>query len=356
VLWSVEGERLNEIWKPADRVIFHPDGQRIISQYHSAFSVWDVSTGRILREFRLPEHGSRMLDFAYSSDGDNVATASSDDILRIWDVETGELQTVFKVANRLYRMAMHPKLDLLAYVSCSSYHRTGACSAQRVILWDFKKKQIVREYDHSTASRIAFHPRGQGLVINESWQVVARQYDIQSDEIWDSDQDCNDFIFSPDGRMVAVHCTVSSSHKIHLFDTVNGDHLRTFENTYFASAISPDGEFFISSSHNTNVIQIWDVHNDSVNAPLFELRTQGESVQSVAFGIDGRVLVAIVRDSDGASGLESGMSSWLEIWDVAEGKHLRTIEVEARDISMSPDGKFLALAHDDDTVTLWGIK
>jgi WD40 repeat protein len=355
--WNIKGELLHTFEAEADNVLFHPDGQRIISQLDSTFRIWELSTGQIVREFVLPEHIGWIYDLAFSPDGSVLATVSADDILRLWDVETGELQIFHKADYDLWLVAFHPGGEILAYGGCSAFYwKNGECVEGEVTLWDIKSRQIIGDFNHSILGAIAFNPNGQTIAAStESWYGLIRLFDIHSGAIWDIDRGCEAFgspLFSPDGRTMYVYCANSSYNGVQLLNTENGELIREFNDSYSVGAISPDGRLLASTTWQSNRIQIWDVFGDSNDVPLVELETQGESVLRTAFGVDGKLLAAKVEV--GSRGSDT-WSSWLELWDAVSGRLLLTIDTEFLDMSLSPDGKYLATGDSDSSVRLWGI-
>src|SRR5207244_3212617 len=75
-------------------VAFSPDGSRVATaSYDQMVKVWDVATGRELRTFQ--EHTGRVHVLAFSPDGTRMATGSVDGTVKLWDVATGkELRTL----------------------------------------------------------------------------------------------------------------------------------------------------------------------------------------------------------------------------------------------------------------------
>ena len=105
-------------------------------------------------------------------------------------------------------------------------------------------------------------------------------------------------------------------------------------------AFSPlDGKMIASGSRD-DTIRIWN----AATGGLLHILTDTDSVYSVAFSPDGKILT-------------SGNHYTISIWDTATGKHLKTINSgDAYSIAFSPDGKTIASgSRGDDTIHLWDI-
>jgi WD40 repeat protein len=71
-------------------VAFSPGGNHLAvgMRFGRGSGVWDVATGE--RLFELAGHTASVGALAYSSDGRQIATASIDGAIRLWDADTGE--------------------------------------------------------------------------------------------------------------------------------------------------------------------------------------------------------------------------------------------------------------------------
>ena len=66
---------------------FSPDGKTIVTSSDKSAKIWSVETGMELISFFHPES---VFSCGFSPDGRMVITGTSDGILRIWDLKTGE--------------------------------------------------------------------------------------------------------------------------------------------------------------------------------------------------------------------------------------------------------------------------
>jgi WD40 repeat protein len=71
-----------------------PDGQRAVSaSLDQTLKVWDLDSGRELRT--LEGHSDSVYGVAVTADGKRAVSASGDSTLKAWNLETGELLATF---------------------------------------------------------------------------------------------------------------------------------------------------------------------------------------------------------------------------------------------------------------------
>ncbi len=149
--------------------------------------------------------------------------------------------------------------------------------------------------------------------------------------------------FSRDGKYLACG-TGSRSYQVHLWDMTAFKLVRTFDklpDVVQSVGFDPDGKRLAASSNE--VVRVWDVATGQVVRSF--TGPKDKLMRGLAFGNHGKMLAAAC--SDGV----------VTLWDVGSGKALDTINlgVGARRVSMSDDGKVLAVVGDDDVARVYDV-
>ena len=125
-----------------------------------------------------------------------------------------------------------------------------------------------------------------------------------------------------------------------------GGQIHTFQghsNSVNSLAFSPDGKILVTGSRD-NTIKLWDV---GTGREIYTLQGHSNWVNSVAFSPDGKIL---------ASGSDD---KTIKLWDVTTARQIRTIQAHpdsVRSVAFSPDGKILASGSSDKTIKLWDMR
>ena len=324
--------------------------------------VWDLSARRVRVEFE-GHPGSTINSINFSRDGKwlasassetdwataaqfrrrptTLASASSDNSVRLWDVEAGNpkpVWTVHRYSSGAFGIVFSP----------DGRHLFSSGSETRIRAWEV-----------ATGAEVAAPLEG-----HTAWGYVMAT--------------------SPDGRWMA---SGSGDSTVVVWDVIS----RKLERRLLghiggirALAFSP-GRRILASGGLDNTIRLWDLNTGQ---QLSLLRGHGNSVNSLSFSADGQWLVS--RSVDGrvklwhaTSGLEGnvliGHGSFVE--DIAlspDGRRLAAVGTISRDVSLwdlptrsrtiltghtdatmcvafSPDGTTLATGSHDQTVRLWDL-
>jgi len=107
-------------------------------------------------------------------------------------------------------------------------------------------------------------------------------------------------------------------------------------------AFSPDGRYALSGSWD-NTLKLWDISNGR------EIRTfkgHSDDVQAVTFSPDGKYALSGSNDKT------------VRLWDISCGRNIKTFKGHSRDVksvAFSPDGKHALSGSYDHTLKLWDI-
>ena len=151
ILWDVEsGKKIRQLeGHPEDEVIyglaFHPDGRRAISGSDDGTAIiWETETGEILH--KLEGHADSVHSVIFSLDGGRAYTASSDKLILVWDVETGEeVQRLEGHNHPVRRMDFTP--DGRQLLSADNGWTGSVQEPGQLLLWNLESGSIIRRLE-----------------------------------------------------------------------------------------------------------------------------------------------------------------------------------------------------------------
>jgi WD40 repeat protein len=385
---ATEGRTLHVLDRHLDGISamsFSPDGQLLVfaSGYpfepnNTDIQLWD----RPRNEFRvLGGHVAGINALVFSPDGALLASASSDETVRFWDIQTGGPCSCLQGhSDNVNAIDFSPDGKLLA----------SASDDGTVMLWDVQDRNLEATLsdDSEDVTAVLFSPDGK-LIASASRDEIVRiwssegkklHFRLEGHSSW-----VNAIAFSPDGKILA---SASSDCTIRIWDVTIGQLQNKFdghtgavqkilfssdcERIYSAStdrtikvwnaaaqkssgtteshkmpfravAFSPNG-LVVASAGTDSVVRLW---NPRTGEPLFALGNHCSWINAVAFSSDSRLLLS-------ASGDHS-----IRLWSTETGRELSTLQGHTDQVMtavFSPDDTLIASGSHDCNVVMWDVE
>lgn len=339
-LWDIAANNEINLLKQDDKVrtiIFSPDGKLLAAAGETGIFLWDISSGKKLREWSAQRNAVRTI--AFSPDGKFLASGGADDTLHLWELPSCK-------ETRQWR-GNHDAVVAIAFSTSTKdpvIARALVKDEGKLCVWDPAAGKVLPPFlDHPVAVLpVALSPDGKTFALGGKDRKI-RIGDIaagrERHRLAGHEGEVLAVAFSSDGKMLA---SGSSDGTVRLWDPVTGKDLHPWEahaGAITALAYSPDGKTLASASTD-RTIRIWQT-------------IDGKSMRTLT-GHDG-VVLSVAFAPDGKTLASAGADSSLRLWDLAAGKEMfcqKDYREGVNAVAFSPDGKILASGSDDATVRL----
>ncbi len=295
--------------------------------------LWDAEHDyRELRRYQAHAPGNPKL--AVCRDGRQLLTTTSAGDARLWQTANLVSEALVHHRNSVFAAAFSPDGSQLAMASADT----------TISLWDFRSRtlrRIISGHHHFVFS-VAFSPDGQRL-LSSGADKTARVWEVASGRELlrlDHPLQIHTATFSPDGGAIATGC---GDRAIRLWDAATGRLVRMIsghEGEVLSVAFSMDGLLLASGSED-GTVRLWETASGRQQALL---RGHERPVWSVAFSPRERLLASASRDKHAT------------IWSLDNLQRITTLDGhsdEIFEVAFSPDGRRLATASEDKTVRIW---
>jgi len=244
-----------------DTVLFHPDGQRLITaERNGVFSRrLQPTEAASAAAYRLERpqcvlDGQNLRDAALSLDGRHLGVVDHQTgNLIVLDLEKGS-STVLR--------GQHPQADYVALSPEGRWAATGSWKNSIVMIWDLEAGSSIKTLTMPARSRVVFSPDGRWLGTSSTeyqlWRVGSWEPEGASMPGY-PEPDFNFMAFSPDNKIMAI---VDSARNIRLLETSTGKEIASLEAPdaapIFSLCFSPDGSQLAALEWGQQ-LQLWDL-------------------------------------------------------------------------------------------------
>ncbi|MGD9977558.1 MAG: caspase family protein [Bacteroidales bacterium] len=272
-------------------VSFSPNGQYALSaSTDNTLKLWEVNTGKCIRTFT--GHTNVVGTKAFSPDGRLALSGSDDKTIKLWDINTGNCLKTF-TGHTSY-------VNSVAFSPDGKFAISGSTD-NTLKLWDIDAGTCIRTFTgHSSfINSVAYSPDGK-FAISGSADKTIKLWDINTGLCIKSFTGHSSWegivmsvVFSPIGNSVL---SGSADKTIKLWNIETGECIRTFEGhsqTVWSVAFSNDGNYILSGSED-GTIKVWDINTGQC---LHTYSGHTGTVISVAFSPNSNVIISGGKDN-----------------------------------------------------------
>lgn len=276
-------------------------------------------------------------------------TASQDNTLVLWNMETGQL--IRRLEGHLGAVTSvkfsHDGLSIFSG-SCGAVNRVGQCIGGEVIRWDASSGAILQRYQGHTNIIL-------GLDISSDDRLLATGSDDTNVIIWDVASGAIrhtltrhnlrvwDVAFTPDGERLV---TVSEDANAIVWEVESGTERLRFEyhtGPIYSVDISPSGRWVVTGGASDNSLYIWAIDTGLLRSQLIG---HADAVYDAIFSPDGSRILSGSHDTT------------LREWDVARGIELKRLtghHAAIRGVAYSPLNHRALSGAWDNTARYWDL-
>ena len=232
---------------------------------------------------------------ALHPNGERLATAGDDHVVRIWDLADGTM---------LRKLSGHTDWVRAAAYSPRGHMLATAGNGRTILLWDTNSGQIIRSLDHP-------------------------------------DQAISTLIFNFDGSRLAA---TGFEKVMHVFDMQRHESIQRLQCPCIdmrAAAFSGDGKLLVAGGRNGK-LRVW---NMASGEPLYDIQAHRQRIRSVAFSPDSTRFTS------------TGEDRTIRIWNSADGtNHLTLTNDGAKVLSLvycTP--RLIATGGTDNQIRFWDL-
>src|SRR5262249_35595835 len=286
---------------------------------------------------RLKGSTDKVFMGSLSPGGKFLAAGCRDKVVRVWNMETGELSTLHGHSHEfVWDAVFSPDGTYLASLARTRYnvYDPAKKDASEIIVWDLPARKPILTLQLPWWSAFpAFSADSKRLAVGLGEPTLIKIWEIMSGDLLHSYKTLSAapiaLAFSPDGKRLAATCV---DNRVHILDADTGKPVHRCVGIGGAIrpglAFSRDGKWLASAGINNGLVELWDTENGKL-ARTFKGHLAG--VLGIAFSPDGTRLAS------------AGLDGRVKVWGVIGNTDTVSIPAPSHGFEkvmlISPDGR-----------------
>lgn len=329
----------NEKWKNFNSAALSPDGLWVILDCGEYIEVLSAATGKT--HYRSHAHSGRITSLAFNSESTHLMTTSQDSTAKVWNLSTGEL---------IFTLSGHKdELNYGTFSPDGNYLAT-ASDDKTACIWDAadgKQLYCITGFYH-WVEKIEFSQATGNIIVEEAGRTGEPSLyscklfnGSEKKGIANSEENIEFWSLSPTGKSVIFGCLTGS---VFVCDSDSGDLIADFSGSVRHNGqayTSPDGKYMLTDG-GTGLAHVWDIR-------------QGKIIKTI---YDSMGIYNASMDKSGKFILTNAFENHIILHEIATGRAMYRLHAPGfiRFCFISDDNKYIIANTDDFHIFVWNFK